>query len=201
MSTLGITGGLASGKSTVAQAFAELGAEVINADQVAHQLMVNGGSCVDAIESEFGHEVVQDGAVNRRALAGIVFSDADRLKKLESIIHPVVRRVMEEKIDAIHQVNPKALIVLDVPLLFEAKMQDLVEVIIVVRCDQAQQVQRAAESLKIAKQDALLRIQSQMPLDEKAQRADIVIDNTGSKQELINEVKLIWQKVQPIQGR
>lgn len=195
MPTLGITGGLASGKSTVAAAFGELGAAVIDADQIAHELMARGGTCVSAISDQFGEDVIDDGAVNRRALAKIVFADRSRLRELEAIIHPAVEERIKSRIEEIEKAQPGIVIVVDVPLLFEAGMEGMVDKTIVVRCDEEQQIQRAGVALKITKQDALLRIQSQMSLEEKAERADIVIDNKGSKSELINEVKLIWQKV------
>lgn len=201
MPTLGITGGLASGKGTAAEAFAGLGADVIDADRIAHQLIGGGGPCVDEIRRIFGDQVISGGAVNRPALARVVFADRAELSKLEAIVHPEVRRVMQSRIDEIRKSDPDKVIVIDIPLLFEAGMEDMVDISIVVRCEERQQLARATEALKIAKQDALLRIQSQMPLKEKEQRADIVIDNTGSKLELTKEVKRIWQKVQSTQGR
>ncbi len=201
MPTLGITGGLATGKTTAAEAFAGLGAVVIDADRIVHELTGAGGACVEAVHKAFGDGVIQDGAVNRAALAKIVFTDRRRLKELEAILHPPVRRLMQAKMKEIKKEDPGQVIVIDIPLLFEAGMEDLVDTSIVVRCDEEQQIARATQSLKIAKQDALLRIQSQMSLAEKVKRADIVIDNTVSKSELKNEVKSIWQKVQQIQGR
>lgn len=201
MPTLGITGGLASGKSTAAAAFAELGAEVIDADRTAHQLMSANGPCLEDIRQAFGEQVIRDGAVDRPALAKIVFADRTQLRRLEAILHPEVRRVMQSRIDAIKKADPDKVIVIDIPLLFEAGMEDMVDKSIVVRCEHEQQLTRATQALNIAKQDALLRIQSQMPLEEKEKRADIVIDNTGSESELTNEVRLIWEKVQPTQGR
>ncbi|MBZ0165753.1 MAG: dephospho-CoA kinase, partial [Candidatus Omnitrophica bacterium] len=173
----------------MAAIFCDLGAALIDADQIVHEMLAPGGMCVTAIGKHFGAGVLENGGVNRRALAKIVFYDQDLLKELEAIIHPEVKRIVQDRIRAIRDTQPERVIVLDVPLLYEAKMEHMVDMSIVVHCKQDQQILRAIEALQITKQDALLRIQSQMPLVEKIKLADVVIDNTGKKMELINEVK------------
>ena len=131
--------------------FQDLGATVIDADKIAHGLISAGGACVEPVRKAFGDDVIADGAVDRPALANIVFADPKQRQELEAIIHPEVRRVISERIAQIYKEDPDRVIVIDIPLLFEARMEDLADMAVVVGCEEEQQLQRATESLKIAR--------------------------------------------------
>lgn len=196
MFIIGITGGVATGKSTVAKMFARLGAKIIDADKIVHDLIKPNGKCVSRIKKEFGSNIIFEGGINRKALADIVFKDKAKLKKLESILHPRVRSNIKEIINDFYKKGFKGVVVLDVPLLFESNMNRNVDMTIVVKTSRDTQIKRAVKNLKITRQQALSRIKSQMPLKEKIQMADVVIDNSKSKNETTKKVKRIWLKVQ-----
>ncbi|MBP9853908.1 MAG: dephospho-CoA kinase [Candidatus Omnitrophica bacterium] len=192
MFIIGITGGLATGKSTVSEMFAQLGAKVLDADKIAHGLIGRNGKCVEKIKKTFGQDVISKGAVNRKALADIVFNNTAKLKKLEAIIHPQVRLNVKERLKELKKKKFKGIVVVDVPLLFEAKMDRDMDMTIVVKTRRDIQIQRAKKSLNLTQQQALSRIKAQMPLNKKAKLADMVIDNSRSKKETSKKVKKIW---------
>ncbi len=192
---LGITGGLATGKSSVAQMFGKLGAKVVSADKIAHALLKPRGVYFKKILKEFGQEILQNGEIDRKKLADIVFKDRKKLKRLESILHPQVRRVMEKEIQAYRKIKSEGVVVLDVPLLFEAGLDKDVNYAIVVKASRKEQLKRA-QKLSLDKNKALERIRAQWPLGAKLRLADIVINNEGSKKKTEKEVKKIWQKLQ-----
>lgn len=196
MFIIGITGGVATGKSTVAKMFARLGAKVIDADKIVHELIKPNGKCVSRIKKEFGSSILIEGGINRKALADIVFKDKASLKKLESILHPRVRLNIKEEIKKLKKKRFKGVVVLDIPLLFESNLNRNVDMTIVVKTSRDTQIKRAVKNLKITRQQVLSRIKSQMPLKEKIKKADVVIDNSKSKNETTKKVKRIWLKVQ-----
>lgn len=192
-----MTGGLKTGKSTVAQMFVNLGAQLIDADKIVHQFLEPRGECLSEIRKIFGEAVINhQGGVDRKALAKIVFSDHQQLKKLEQIIHPKVRLEFKKRIEQIRQTNPDAVVVMDVPLLFESEIDWNVDLIVVVKATQEIQIKRAIKDLNISETQALQRIRSQLPMAEKVKKADIVIDNRLTKEETQKKVKQIWQKYQ-----
>lgn len=196
MFIIGITGGLATGKSTVSRMFARLGAEIMDADLIVHDLIKPKGKCVAEISKIFGAAVISGGGVDRRALAGIVFNDTAKLRKLESILHPSVRLMIKERLKELKKKGFKGIVVLDVPLLFESGIAHDVDMTIVVKASRDIQIQRAVKNLNLTKKEALLRIRSQMLMREKVRLADVVIDNSRSKTETNKKVKQIWLKVQ-----
>jgi dephospho-CoA kinase len=189
MRFVGLTGGIGSGKSTVAAMLQTRGAVVIDSDVLAREVVEPGTPGFDAVRAAFGPEVVTDGGLDRAALAAIVFADTGRRSALEAIVHPeVVRRVAE--IVAAHA-GTDDVIVLDSPLLIETGRHRDVELVIVVSAEPETQIARlVARGMDEA--DARARLAAQMPLSEKAQVADVVLDNEGSLEELEAQVDRLW---------
>ena len=192
MLIIGLTGSLATGKSTVASLFRDRGAKVIDADRIAHQLMKRNGNCYKAIVQKFGKGILTKGSIDRKKLAAVVFADSRKRKTLERIIHPAVTKEIRKSIELFKKRSSKGIVVLDVPLLFESGLDQYVDVIIVVKARRIDQITRAVNHLKITKKEAQRRIAAQMPLNEKIRRADIIIDNNQSKRKTKNEVDEIW---------
>jgi len=187
---IGLTGGIASGKSTVAKMFRELRIPVIDADEIAREVVQVGEEAYSQIVKQFGEEILQvDKTIDRQKLGAIVFNDKKKRGLLNSIVHPAVRqRMMEQKERYI--TSGENTVVLDIPLLFESNLAHLVDKIIVVYVDDHTQLERLMARNGFSKEEAQVRIQAQMPLREKAAKADAVIDNNGSieqtKEQLLN---------------
>lgn len=186
--TIGITGGIATGKSTISKMVVELGFTVIDADVVAREVVEPGMNAYRSIVEHFGKDILlENGAIDRKKLGEIVFHNEDKRKLLNSIVHPEVRKVMLEKRDQAFQRGEKA-VFLDIPLLYESGLTWMVDVVLVVYTDEKTQLQRLMKRNHFSKDEALARIRSQMPIEDKRKRADAVIDNRGpveqSKQQL-----------------
>ena len=191
---LGITGGLATGKSSVAQMFGNLGAKVVSADKIARELLKPRSLYFERVVKEFGQEILKNGEIDRKKLADIVFKDRSKLKRLERIVHPQVKKMIRKEIQAYKKFTKKGVIVLDVPLLFEAGLEKFVQYTIVVKASRKEQLKRA-QKLSLDRNKALERIRAQWPLGAKLRLADIVINNEGSKKQTEKKVKRIWQKL------
>ncbi|WP_044894534.1 dephospho-CoA kinase [Bacillus alveayuensis] len=187
---IGLTGGIASGKSTVAKMLLELGIPVIDADQIAREVVEVGEEAYLQIVKEFGEEILQeDRTIDRGKLGSIVFHDKEKRQRLNSIVHPAVRKKMLMQKDQYIRSGENA-IVLDIPLLFESNLTHLVDKIIVVYVDEHIQLQRLMARNGLSKEEAEARMKAQMPLIEKVSKADAVINNNGTieetKQQLLN---------------
>ena len=193
MLTIGLTGGIASGKTSVANWFAARGIPVINADRTAHELMEQS-AVISMLEQEFGREIIKDGKVNRALLGSRVFSDPKAKKRLEKIIHPLIRQSMQEKLASLQKQNHK-LIILDIPLLFEVGWDKYVDQVWVVYVSPAIQRERLMARNGFTEQEAELRIASQMPIKEKAKRADLIIDNSGTWEQTEEYLNNLWSKL------
>jgi len=188
MRVIGLTGGIASGKSTVSYILKSLGAIVIDADKVARKVVEPGQPAWQDIVKEFGEEVLnEDMTINREALGKLVFNDQSSLAKLNSITHPRVIEYFEQELTRLAEESPEAVVVLDVPLLFESGMHRLADEIWVVWADEAVQLERLMEREGFTCEEAWQRIRAQMPLEEKARRADRVINNSGSLDETVEQ--------------
>ena len=195
MVVIGVTGGLGSGKSTVAAMFKALGAKVLDADKIAHQLMRPGAACFNKIVRVFGKDILASGKVDRKKLAACVFINPERRRRLERIIHPAVRQVIRDEIKKQKKYRGNRVMVIDVPLLFEAKLDADVDYSVVVTAQRAKQLARAAQHLGITPAEAKRRIKAQMPLRQKIRLADIIIDNNGTFKQTQKQVRQIWEKL------
>ena len=202
MRIVGLTGGIASGKSTVARALVKLGATVIDADAIVHELQAPGGPLLDPIRQAFGPGILDStGALDREALGGIVFRDPDARERLERIVHPQVGAEMGRRIGAAQDAGV-ALIVLDIPLLFEGRArggegaaQMAIDATILVTVCEKIQIARQIHRDGCDRDEALRRIRAQMPLEEKAHRADFVIDNSGTVEETEVQVREVFDAI------
>jgi len=195
MRVIGVTGGLGSGKTTVAGMFKDLGAKILDADKIARRQLLPKGKCFKAVIKVFGKNIVTSGKIDRKRVADRVFKDLKKLRQLEQIIHPEVRKEIIKKIQNYKVRKRKTVIVLDVPLLFESKFHRHVDISIVVKASKAVQVARATKLLGMTKAEAQRRIKAQMPLRKKIRLADMIIDNQGSLIQTKKQVKLIWEKI------
>lgn len=183
MIRVGLTGGIATGKSTVSAIFRHAGANIIDADQIARNVVKKGLPAWQKIVAHFGPRVLMaDGQINRASLAEVVFNDPIQKRYLNAIVHPHVRRKTEELMQKLEDKGVNGVVVLDVPLLYEVGMDRDLDKIIVVYVPEIIQLERLMERDRLSEQSARVRIQSQMSIEEKKQRADIVIDNSGSPQ-------------------
>ena len=190
---VGLTGGIATGKSTASRHLTSLGAYCIDADKLSHDLMSAGGGAVEPVRRMFGDEVIlPDGSVDRKLLGRVVFPDVALRRRLEGIIHPMVQHITLECIEQAGK-NGVPLVVLDVPLLFESGMDVLCDETWVVFVPEEVQLRRVMARDGLTAQQAQARIDSQMPLAEKLQRADRAIDNAGSMEQTRAALRALWE--------
>lgn len=183
---IGLTGGIASGKSTVSQRLAELGAVIIDGDAIAHRLMEPYQPTWEDIVKEFGQEILNpDETIDRTKLGGIVFDDPRRMTALNQITRAGIIETIKNDLHRLQKTRPESVLVLDVPLLYEAHLDKLVDQVWVVWLDRETQIARLMKRNGYTREEALKRIESQMSLDEKAKRADLIIDNRGSMEETL----------------
>jgi len=196
MSTVvGLTGGIASGKSTVSNMLKELGITVIDADLEARAVVEPGEDAYNQILEHFGKKILlEDGSINRPKLGEIIFNNKEERLVLNGIVHPAVRKKMNEKKEAAVK-RGEFIIVMDIPLLFESELTGLVEKIILVYVDEAVQLERLMIRNDYSKEEAIARIRSQMPLEEKKERSDFIIDNNGSLELTQKQLNTILQKL------
>ncbi|MEH7452536.1 dephospho-CoA kinase [Gottfriedia acidiceleris] len=191
----GLTGSIASGKSTVSNFLKELNVPIVDADVIAKEVVEIGQPAYKKIVEAFGSEILLDsGEINRPFLGSIIFNSKEKRLQLNEIVHPEVRREMKEQADRyIKQGEP--LVILDIPLLYEGNSIELVEKVIVVTVSEENQLKRLMDRNGLSKEDALLRIASQIPVKEKAARADYVIDNNGDFEDTKRQVKDLLNKI------
>ncbi|MFD0712313.1 dephospho-CoA kinase [Paenibacillus sp. GCM10027626] len=192
---LGLTGGIASGKSTVSTMLAELGAKLVDADQVAREVVLPGEPALAELVERFGSAILhEDGTLNRAALGQIVFTpDKGKLKELEAIMHPAIRKRMQQQIKAYAAASPKSLIVADIPLLYETGQAEQYEAVMVVYVPRAVQIERLMARQGITREEAEMRIDLQMDMEEKKRKADYLIDNSGTLEQTRQQVEQFWQ--------
>ena len=195
MHLVGLTGGIASGKSTVAAILGRLGASIINADTLSRQVVQPGEEAWKEIVDAFGPDILQeDQTLDRRKLRKIVFDKPEARKRLEAIIHPRVRALAEAKIRELTE-SGSSVIVYEVPLLFEGQIHLWLRPVILVACDVKKQKQRLKSRDHVTDTEAQQQIDTQMNLEEKRKLADYVIENNGSLEELERQVKAVLEKI------
>lgn len=181
MIVAGLTGGIASGKSTVSAFFKDAGAFIIDADRIAHEVVKKGLPAHDEIIQHFGRKVMlPNGELNRSLLGDIIFNDSEKKLTLNNIVHPYVMQRTDEDLRQIEQSHPDAVVILDVPLLFESGMHRTTTEVIVVYVPEQIQLERLMLRNHLSKEEALARIKSQMAIEEKKNLATFVIDNSGT---------------------
>jgi dephospho-CoA kinase len=190
--TLGLTGSFGSGKTTVARIFRSYGAQVLDADKLAHGCIARGTPAYERIIHTFGKGIIKKNRIiDRNKLAEIVFNNINLLIKLNNIVHPHVLRIIKSKINS----SKSNVTVIDAPLLLEAGLDKIVDKLIVVKLNLSQQIKRIQKRTALKKADILKRICSQIPLRQKVSIADFVVDNSGTIQETKKQVKDIWKKM------
>ncbi|WP_408954979.1 dephospho-CoA kinase [Natroniella sp. ANB-PHB2] len=193
---IGLTGGIASGKSTVANYLKELGAIVLDADKIAHRLMEPQQEVWQRVVKYFGEDILlPNNQINRDKLGEIIFNDSNAKEKLDQLTHPIIIREIKERLKKLEQKNE--IVIVEVPLLIEAGMIDLFEQVWLVYVPKQVQVERLMARNDFDYQAAVARVESQMPLAEKKAYADIIIDNNVTKKELKKELRQLWNKVKP----
>lgn len=186
---LGLTGGIATGKSTVSDILEELGAKIIDADQVSRQVVDKGQEGLKKVHDHFGDQVIKpDGQLDRQALANVIFVDTSKREELNDILHPIIRQEIIRQKDQLMASNP-ACIVLDIPLLFEAGYDHECDGVMVVTTPRPIQKLRLMERNNLSEYEAQSRIDSQMSLGKKIDRADFVVDNSKTVEETKQQVE------------
>ena len=198
MLKIGLTGGIASGKSLVSQMFTDLGAHTIDADQIAHEMMQPGGPAYDEVVKTFGAEILNpDKTVNRGKLAEIAFDKRrPRIYELNRIMHPGVIQRYESWMEEIRKREPDAIAILEAALVFEAGLRKRFDRIVVVTCKQQQRIERWAQRFNLdvetARTEVTRRMMAQAPEEAKIQAADFVIDNSGPIEETRKQVEKVY---------
>ncbi|MDV2885897.1 dephospho-CoA kinase [Alkalihalophilus pseudofirmus] len=190
---IGLTGGIASGKSTVSNWLSEHGYPIIDADKIARDVVEPGMGAYEAIVGQFGREILfEDGTINRKKLGSIIFKDEKKRSELNQIVHPAVRREMLAQKDR-YEAEGHETIIFDIPLLFESNLFHLVDRVMLVYVDKQTQLNRLLDRDQAGSEDAKARIASQLPLEDKKSRADYIIDNSGSLEETFQQLKNVIQ--------
>ena len=199
MILVGLTGGVACGKSSVARLFQDCGAVLIDADILARAVVEPGKPALKAIAQAFGKKILSpDGTLNRASLGKIVFASPAKLKKLSAIVHPRVAREQAKMTRAVADQEPQAVIIYDAPVLIEAGAHKRMDKIVVVSADEQTQIKRLHNRNHLSKTEALRRIKIQMPLAKKVALADYVVDGTLSYEQTKHEVERIYAELKQL---
>ncbi len=196
MKIIGLTGGIASGKSTVSKTLKDLGAYIIDADETAHCVQEPHKPAWEDMVKCFGQDVLNpDMTINREKVGEIVFKDPEKLSVLNKLTHPRIMELLKDQFQNIRATNPDAIVVLEVPLLYETFMERMCDEVWVVWVDHDTQIERLMNRNNYSREEAILRIEAQLSLDEKARRADVVIDNRGSIEETISSATKYYNAI------
>ncbi len=193
MLTIGLTGGIGSGKSTAAKILAEFGAPIIDADKVAHTTYAPGGAAYDGVIAAFGNEIVAlDRTIDRKKLGAIVFENPERLNKLTSIVWPATFKSIRAELDGLRASGEKTPVVVEAAILIEANWQPLCDEIWLVRASRQAVIERIERQRGLKPAETEARIRAQLSDDERAKHASLVIDNDGSLDALREVLKRVW---------
>lgn len=202
MLLVALTGGIASGKSTVANRLRDRGAVIVDADQVAREVVEPGEPALARIAEEFGPEVIgSDGSLDRAALGAIVFSDPERRRRLNAITHPAVLERSHARFAAAGEADPHAVVVYDIPLLAETGRGDEFDLRVVVHASTETRVRRLVELRGMTREEALRRIESQATDADRFAIADVVIDADGSLEQTLDQTDALWENLASRVGR
>jgi len=199
MLKVGLTGGLACGKSFVGQALVGLGCHLIEADQLGHEVLLPDGEAYADVVREFGREILNpDGTIDRKRLAAQVFGEPERLARLNELVHPHVIRREQELMDQFARLDPNGITVLEAAILIETGTYKRFDRLILVECDEELQIERALKRGNGDRSEVLARLERQMPVVEKRKFADYVIDTSGSKEETLTRVREVYDSLRRI---
>ena len=196
MLKVGLTGGIASGKSTVSEAFARLGAKVLDADEVAREVVLPGKPAWTKLRHTFGSEFFHpDGRLNRNKLRRLVFADPEQRSRLNAIVHPEVMREIDFRFEQLTSSAEHAVVLVDIPLLIEVGVAHRFDKVVVVYANESVQVMRLMQRDGLSREEARQALSVQIDLREKAKKADFVIDNSGTPGETQAQVEKVWQEL------
>jgi dephospho-CoA kinase len=201
MLRIGLTGGLASGKSLIAKELARLGCHLIEADALGHEVLLPSGEAFEAVVREFGADSIVDpgGTIDRKKLSAIVFDDPSRLKALTTIVHPAVRRLAAAKTAAFERDDPGGILIYEAAILVETgAFRDFAR-LIVAACPEELQIERAMSRDGSTREAVTARLRRQLPLKEKLAHADFVIDTSGPKEQTIEQTRIVFERLQEVQ--
>lgn len=191
---IGLTGGIATGKSTVSRMLQQRGAAIVDADQVAREVVEPHTPGWRRVRERFGEQILRpDGSLDRRALREVVFREPRARRDLNDILHPLIRRRMLEKAERLERERSGGIIVFDIPLLYESKLTHWVQKVVVVYVPEFVQIRRLMNREGIGEEEALRMIRAQIPIEEKKRMADFLIDNSGSREETERQVDHLWR--------
>lgn len=196
LQVIGLTGGIASGKSTVVSMLRELGAGIIDCDQIAHDVVLPGSEGLQAVASAFGPNTIQrDGSMDRAYIGRVVFAQPERKQQLEGILFPLIQNGIDGEIKKIEENKKNPVIFLDMPLLFEIKYNSYVDEAWLVYVDPATQLMRLMNRNHYTRDEAMARIHAQLPIDTKRSLAQVIIDNSGSLDDTKEQVQTEWSRL------
>lgn len=200
MLKVGLTGGLACGKTFVGQTLAELGCHLIQADELGHQVLLPSGEAYSGVVREFGSAILnEDGTVDRKRLAAEVFGKPERLAALNALVHPPVFRRERELIDELAQSDPHGIVVVEAAILIETGTYKDYDRLILVECEEEQQIERSLKRDHTDRAEVLARLSRQMPLAEKRKFAHYTIDTSGSKEATLRRVREVYEALRRIE--
>ena len=201
MLKVGLTGGLACGKSFVGQAMAALGCHLIEADQLGHEVLLPEGEAYADVVREFGQGILNaDGAIDRKRLAAEVFGKPERLAALNQLVHPRVFERERQLIDQYAETDPNGIVIVEAAILIETGNYKNFERLILVECDEQQQIERAMKRDHADREEVQSRLRRQMPLAEKRKFAQYVIDTSGTKEDTLRRVREVYDALRRIEA-
>ena len=200
MLRVGLTGGLACGKSFVAEEFVRLGCFLIQADEIGHEVLSPGGDAYGPVIQEFGREILTpEGHIDRRLLAARVFNAPERLARLNALVHPAVFRREDQLMAEFASRQPRGIAILEAAILIETGSYKRFDRMVLVTCSEEQQVERALRREGALEADVRARLSRQMPLEEKRKFAHFVIDTSGSKEDTIRQTRAVYESLRSIE--
>jgi dephospho-CoA kinase len=199
MLRIGLTGGVATGKSIVGQELSRLGCSVLQADELGHAVLLKGGEAYESVVEAFGREILSpDEEIDRRRLAGIVFHDETKLKLLNSLVHPAVISLEEAWMRQVENAHPHALAVVEAAILIETGSFRRFDKLILAVCEEEQQIERAMARDGATREEVLARIRRQMPLRDKKRFADYLIDTSRTMDDTIQQVERLYKSLRSV---